>query len=230
MAFSIDTTSYTSRNYDERPAGTVIDAVVMHTGEGSKASDLGELCSPSTKKSAHYYVDREGHIYQLIDPKWRAWHAGVSAYAGRTTWNNFAVGIESEHRKGQDWPAIQKQAYAWLIEYLISNLHIQQQYVVAHRWIAPGRKDDPTDWPDSELIPWIKARFANLWPLRWGSIATPSGDQWGWASVIAWQLHWQRLGKCKTHLLYDNDYGAAVQLFEGGDVRLFNNKAEVTFK
>jgi N-acetyl-anhydromuramyl-L-alanine amidase AmpD len=229
MAFTIDTTSYHSPNYDARPSGTVIDSIVLHDGEGTKASDLGELLSPSKKKSAHYYIDRAGHVYQLVDPKYRAWHAGVSAYLGRSNYNNFSVGIESEHKQGQDWPAVQKQGYADLVEYLISQYHIQQRYVVAHRWIAPGRRADPTDWPDSELIPWIAARFTNAWPSRWGSIATPSGDQWGWENVKAWQLHWQRLGKCKTHLLYDTPNNAAVQLFEGGDVRLFGNKSEVTF-
>lgn len=231
MAFTIDRTTYRSRNYDDRPTGTVIDAVVMHTGEGTKASDLGELTSPSTRKSAHYYVDRAGHVYELVDPMYRAWHAGVSAYAGRTSWNNFAVGIESEHKKGQDWPVVQKTAYANLVEHLIAHYPIKQPFVVAHRWIAPGRKEDPTDWPDRELIPWIDARFDDVWGLRWGSVAPPDQTSWDWDIPTTWKLHWQRLGKCIGSALYDNTHAIVMQPFEGGDVRQRDgHTAEATFR
>jgi len=73
------------------------------------------------------------------------------------------------------------------------------------------------------------ALAADVWPARWGPVATPAGDQWGWANVTAWKANWTRLGHCRSHLLYDNDHNAAVQLFDGGDVRLFGNIPEVTF-
>ncbi len=226
----IDSTSYRSGNYDQRPAGTAIDAIVLHTGEGTKQSDLYTLTSSSTNVSAHYYVDRAGHVYELVSPKERAWHAGVSAYVGRTSWNNFAIGIESEHKQGQDWPSVQRAAYADLCKYLIARYPIEQRYVAAHRWIAPSRRSDPTDWPDGALSLWIAQLFADVWALRWGDIATPSGDQWGWANVMAWKANWQRLGFCRSHLLYDNANSVAMQVFTGGDVRLFDNVAEVAFR
>lgn len=160
MTLSIDWTSHTTKNYDERPAGVVVDALVLHTGEGSEESDLGALTRPGTRKSAHYYVNRAGHIYGLVDPTYRAWHAGESSYQGRSTWNDFSIGVETEHKVGQDWPATQKEAIYDLFVYLIGRFAIKQRYVVAHRWIAQGRKFDPTNWPDEELKPWIASLYA----------------------------------------------------------------------
>lgn len=218
MALTIDRT-LRSPNFDSRPVGTAIDGIVIHTGEGTRKSDLAELTSPSTKVSAHYYVDRTGHVNELVDPTQRAWHAGVSAYMGRTSWNNFSIGIESEHKQGQDWPAVQKDAYAELVEYLIARYPIKEPYVAAHRWIAPTRKTDPTDWPDRELIPWIDNRFDDVWNLRWGPIATPDQTSWDWDIPKTWKFNWQRLGFCIGSALYDHTNALVIQSFEGGDVR-----------
>lgn len=126
---------------------------MLHTGEGAKKSDLNELTKG--KVSAHYYVDRVGREYQLVDPKYRAWHAGTSRYQGRTGFNDFSIGVETEHKKGQNWPSVQRASLTKLFKYLIELYHIEQRWVVAHRWIAPNRKFDPSDWHDNELKMWI---------------------------------------------------------------------------
>jgi hypothetical protein len=174
----IDTTSHRSPNYDDRPPGTVVRALVLHDGEGTKESDLGALCTPGTRKSSHYYIDRQGNIYELVDPKERAWHAGASSYGGLSTWNDFAVGVESEHKRGQDWPAVQRSAFKALCEYLMARFTIANGLIVAHRWIAVprSRRADPTDWPDEELKPWIAAlRPAIADPLRTKTIPGADG-------------------------------------------------------
>jgi N-acetylmuramoyl-L-alanine amidase-like protein len=53
----------------------------------------------------------------------------------------------------------------------------------------------------------------------WGPIATPEGAQWGWDSVKAWAAHKDRLGQCRSHLLYDNDHHVICQQFEHGCTR-----------
>ena len=157
----IDQATFRSPNYSDRPAGVVPDMIVLHDGEGTKASDLAALCNDrvplGSRVSAHYYVDRAGHLYELVDPKYEAWHAGKSAWAGRNSLQirNTSIGIESEHRAGQLWPDVQRAAYADLCRYLIARFPIRHDLIAAHRWIAPGRKFDPTDWPDAELRLWI---------------------------------------------------------------------------
>lgn len=165
MSLSIDTTSYPSPNFSDRD-GATIDMLILHTGEGSKQSDLARLRNDQVilknRVSSHYYVDRQGRVYQLVDPMYAAWHAGVSSWNGRAGPSIMAhsIGIESEHKAGQDWPAVQRTAYADLCRFLIARHPITQRNVAAHRWIAPGRKFDPTDWPDEQLRPWITALFS----------------------------------------------------------------------
>ncbi len=152
----IDTTSYRSPNYDYRPAR--IEGITLHTGEGTRQSDLSWLCSPRSGVSCHYYVCRDSTIYQLVDDERRAWHAGQR-------WgNDCTIGIETEHRQGQDWPTMQRTALAALCRHLIAQYGIEQGQIVAHRWLTPGRKIDPTDWPDSELHTWIADLYGPLPP------------------------------------------------------------------
>lgn len=163
MAATVDTTSYPSPNYGPRPEGVEPDMIVLHSGEGTKKSDLDTLLDDTVPEadrvSAHYYVDRAANIYQLVDPHLAAWHAGRSLWLGRAGLNRYSVGIETEHKAGQNWPTAQRTALAWLCARLIERYRIEQRMVVAHRWIAPGRKSDPSNWPDPELKLWIAALY-----------------------------------------------------------------------
>lgn len=121
---------------------------------------------------------------------------------------------------------------------LIDAVAALHQYAKLGANLNAHRDCDPRTCPGDAfyaLKPSLQRRLVSVlsadpWPVRWGDIATPSGDQWGWENAKTWKLHWQRLGKCRSHLLYDNAHNVAVQLFEGGDVRLFGNVPEVTFK
>lgn len=162
MAIEIDNVTWRSPNHSERNASP--DSLVLHTGEGSKKSDLETLTSKAAKVSSHFYVDRAGTIYQLVSTSRVAWHAGICDYAQRKDWNARSIGIETEHKKGQDWPAVQRQALADLCKMLIGMYDIKPNMVVAHRWIAVPRwpwprRYDPTDWPNRELRTWIAALY-----------------------------------------------------------------------
>ena len=180
MGLPIDTTSYPSPNFSERPDGVVPDLLVLHTGEGTKDSDLATLRStrtpPDKRVSAHYYVDRAGRVYQLVDPRLEAWHAGASTWAGRKSLNSYSIGVETEHKIGQNWPDVQRQALAVLFGMLIDRYHIPQGNVVAHRWIAPRRKQDPTDWPNDQLVRWIAALYDRRYRFRVTQAALSSND------------------------------------------------------
>lgn len=113
--------------------------------------DLATLKNDSVplaqRVSAHYYVTRAGIIYQLVDDNREAWHAGDSSLAGVDNVNRFSLGIETEHRIGQDWPAPQLDSLTWLCRLKMSQYMIGTPRVVSHRAIAPDRKVDPSDSP-----------------------------------------------------------------------------------
>jgi hypothetical protein len=171
-----DTSTYRSPNYDWRPRGTVFDSCVLHSTEGDWPSDIEWLCNPDSKVSTHFVISPIGAIYQLVSPELRAWHAGVSQYAGRSFWNNFSIGVELSHRQGHPYPPQQIESAGRLMRDLVARFPIKHELIVAHRWIAPKRKSDPTDWSDHDLHDWIDAGFADSRPDGTAIPAPPATD------------------------------------------------------
>lgn len=70
--------------------------IVMHyTAGGSGVSSTDYLWKPhKPASSAHFVVDRDGRTWQLSDINRKTWHAGISAWRGRTGLNAHSIGIE----------------------------------------------------------------------------------------------------------------------------------------
>jgi N-acetyl-anhydromuramyl-L-alanine amidase AmpD len=184
--YTIDTFTYSKeasleigQGWDLRPPGAVIDAIVLHSTNGAGVNFNAEsvFLRDSEDVSAHYTVGIAGQIGRVLDPKYRAWHAGQSrydeariwpgrvppsGYDGRSAWNNFSIGIELVHKVGTPYPAAQMAALRWLVNELRANYpHIRKEGICAHRWVAVdgqghyGRKTDPNDVTDLWLKNWI---------------------------------------------------------------------------
>ncbi|MDO8423887.1 MAG: N-acetylmuramoyl-L-alanine amidase [Parvibaculum sp.] len=142
-----------SPNFNDRPQPATIDVLVLHyTGMGSAEAAISHLCDPAAKVSSHYVVDEGGHVLRLVDEEKRAWHAGVSSWAGISDLNGRSIGIEivnCGHDGGcPPYPDIQMQAVELLCQEIMSRHPIAPRSVVAHSDIAPGRKEDPGEWFD----------------------------------------------------------------------------------
>src|SRR4051794_1248497 len=84
-----------SPNHGERKIAGAPDMLVLHyTGVLENKEALAKLCSPNSEVSAHYLVLEDGHIVQCVPEAKRAWHAGVSSWAGETDINSCSIGIE----------------------------------------------------------------------------------------------------------------------------------------
>jgi hypothetical protein len=145
---TIDSTTYRSPNYSTRNAP--ISCLVLHHGGGTRKSDLDWLCNKASNAGTHYYVCRDGTIYQLVDDVHEAWHAGDSILAGVPDVNEYSLGIETEHKPGATWPGVQLDSLTWLCHRLMAQYDIPTSRVVSHRAVAinpPGRKTDPADSP-----------------------------------------------------------------------------------
>jgi len=100
--------------------------------------------------SAHCLIRRNGDIIQFVPFDCRAWHAGVSQFAGRDKCNDYSIGIELE---GTDTLPYTQAQYNMLIELTRVIIHcypdINASRITGHEFIAPGRKTDPGfsfDW------------------------------------------------------------------------------------
>jgi len=82
-----------SPNFDERTLP--ISLLILHyTGMVTGEAALERMCEPDAKVSAHYMVEEDGRIFQLVEEDKRAWHAGVSEWQGETNINSNSMGIE----------------------------------------------------------------------------------------------------------------------------------------
>jgi len=142
---------YASPNFNERPPGTVPDAIVLHATVGEGGPSLSWLSNPSSEVSVHYLVDRDGTVYQMVAEAERAWHAGPSFYAGLSDWNNFSVGIEMVNRNDgidpYNPPLV--EACRKLCAYLVYKYAITPQMIVTHKMISGAitGKSDPKGFP-----------------------------------------------------------------------------------
>ena len=100
--------------------------------------------------SAHLLIKRDGALLQFVNFSDRAWHAGVSCYAGRANCNDFSIGIELEGADEDPYTDSQYQALVAVSALLLQHYPaLRADAIVGHSDIAPGRKTDPGpafDW------------------------------------------------------------------------------------
>lgn len=162
-----------SPNFDAR-GGAPVDILVLHyTGMTTAEEALARLCDPAAKVSAHYTIDRDGAIYRHVDEQRRAWHAGVSYWAGARDVNARSIGIELVN-PGHEFGYVpfaepQIEALIELARAILSRHPIAKNRVLGHSDVSPSRKTDP-----GELFPWkfLAEKGVGLWPSlppRWGA-------------------------------------------------------------
>jgi N-acetylmuramoyl-L-alanine amidase len=157
---------YWSPNADDRPVGCAIDTLILHyTGMPTAAAALARLRDPGAKVSAHYLIDEDGAVVQLVAEERRAWHAGVSSWSTRAHINDCSIGIELVN-PGHEWgyrpfTEAQYDACVGLCQGILSRWPIAPRRVLAHSDVAPARKQDP-----GELFDWaqLAAAGVGLWP------------------------------------------------------------------
>lgn len=153
-----------SPNQDARPAGTVIDMVVIHSinlppgqfgGDGVERL-FTNRCDPAAhpcfeelqhlRVSSHFFLRRDGELIQFVPCNERAWHAGISRWQGRERCNDFAIGIELEG--GDEWPYEPAQYHTLDLLLAALRAHYPIRHLVGHCHIAPERKTDPGPYFD----------------------------------------------------------------------------------
>ena len=161
--FQVDSSTYISRGKEER-----IKFIILHY---TALDNVGSIRELTGGVSAHFLVldEDDNKIYSLVPLEQRAWHAGASAFRGRTNINDTSVGIEivndgiaKEYRSDPnpyhpydhyvDYKPIQIEKVAQIIKYVAEKYNIPARNIVAHSDIAPSRKKDPgAKFPWKEL-------------------------------------------------------------------------------
>lgn len=157
-----------SPNMDDRPEGTDINLLVIHSislppGEygGDYIAQLFTNALPADahpyfaeihqlQVSAHVLIKRDGAVTQFVPFNKRAWHAGESCYQDNECCNDFSIGIELEGTDTDSFESAQYETLVDLVKALCEHYpSITTQRIAGHSEIAPGRKTDPGsgfDW------------------------------------------------------------------------------------
>ncbi|KIH85219.1 N-acetylmuramoyl-L-alanine amidase [Pseudomonas batumici] len=146
-----------TRSFNDR-----VRFLVMHYTAADFASSMATLTGPNV--SSHYLVPdvtdpsyiqagfNQQEIFNLVDEQKRAWHAGASAWGGRTQLNDTSIGIEivnlASDSAGQfHFPPYEPRQIEALKQLALNILArhpgIDPTQVVGHSDIAWNRKSDP---------------------------------------------------------------------------------------
>ena len=160
-----------SPNQGPRQTGTQIDILLLHYTDMPRAEDaVGRLCDPEARVSSHYVVGEDGRVWRLVPESQRAWHAGVSWWAGDSDVNGRSIGIEVAnhgHSHGyRPFPRTQMAALESLCLDILARHPIPPHRVLGHSDVAPGRKIDP-----GHLFDWrgLAGRGLGFWPADAGA-------------------------------------------------------------
>ena len=154
-----------SPNFGVRPDVTIIDLIVIHSislPPGQYGGNEVQALFTNTldwaqhpyfqtikgmEVSSHFYIRRNGDLWQFVSCDDRAWHAGKSCYRGRDNCNDHSIGIELEGLEGESFETGQYETLADLCAAISTRYNIH--HIAGHEHIAPGRKIDPGpgfDW------------------------------------------------------------------------------------
>lgn len=159
-----------SPSFDERRP----NYVVIHDTSNDRAEDaLATLTNPARKVSAHWLIGRDGTLYELVDPRARAWHAGVSSWGGQADMNSASLGIELDNNGAEPYPEPQIARLLGLLRTLRDRYNLPPANFLGHGDVAPRRKVDP-----GRQFPWQRLAEAGfgLWcPVADVTAEAPAG-------------------------------------------------------
>jgi hypothetical protein len=135
-----------SPNCSCRQPGIKIDKIVLHCTEGSLTSALAEFQrSDGRKVSAHYVIDRNGDIYQMVNDADCANHCRGA--------NAASIGIEHVGSETDSLAAPQAAASAALIRWLLQEHQIPRTNIFGHNFTPGYNLPGGTSCPDKLFGP-----------------------------------------------------------------------------
>lgn len=110
---------------------------------------------PRVQCSTHFFIARDGTIYQFVPMQFIAWHAGLSKWDGLEDLNSCSFGIENAGSVNVPFTYEQYESNARLCAWLM-RLHpvITLDRILGHEQVAwpRGRKHDPGHLFDWDLL------------------------------------------------------------------------------
>jgi len=210
-----------------------IDFLILHHLQANSIDETIDALEYH-QVSAHFLIDDNGKIVQLVEENDVAFHAGVSCWNGFEGLNINSIGIEFINSAPfhNNFSSKQMLAGVDLTSYLINKYQIQSRYVLGHSDIAYNsttglldRKQDPSHLFDWELL---AKNNIGLYPKLFLNISDESllfelGDCNSQIEIIKNNL--REFGYKVTNIndIFDEEMQMLVRVFN----RHFNNKIDI---
>lgn len=145
--------------------GAEIDMIVLHCSTAATVEGtIHWFLNRNSRVSAHYVVDKNGDIYQMVRDDCSAWHAKTA--------NSRSIGIEHVATAADQLTDTQSKASAELVRWLATEYGIPAANVVGHKF-APGNQGT-TDCPNhlfgeetaDAVAQWVTANVGNAVDLK----------------------------------------------------------------
>ena len=134
---------------------TTNNTIVIHNDGGNMDARTTHKVLRRRRLAYHYFIDKNGKIYQFVDPKYIAKHAGVSWFEGLVGWNNFSISICLQGRNTTPYTDKQYESLQSLVNLLHKRYPDSKgKPLYTHAQIAFPRlrKKDPGDLFDPTRI------------------------------------------------------------------------------
>ncbi len=124
--------------------------IIVHSTEGSLPSSLRTLSRGKVRRRryvsrgghANYLIAKNGRVYRILNPKFRANHAGVSQWNGVENLSDHSLGIELEGYHNVPFTEKQYRSLRELLRILQKRFGVKDRDVLEHSRVAyskPGR-------------------------------------------------------------------------------------------
>ncbi|MGB8031305.1 MAG: transglycosylase domain-containing protein [Terracidiphilus sp.] len=184
----VESPNYSSRN------GADIDMIVLHCSTAATVEGtIHWFLNRNSRVSAHYVVDKNGDIYQMVRDDCSAWHAKAA--------NSRSIGIEHVGTAADRLTDAQSEASAELVRWLVAEYGIPAANVVGHKFALgnEGSTDCPNrlfgDATADAVAKWVTANVGDAAGLqeprkRRRVAADPAGRRAlelpNWARPVTW--------------------------------------------
>ena len=129
--------------------------IVIHNDGANMDARTTHSVLRRKRLSYHYFVARSGKVYEYVNPKYIARHAGVSLFDGIKFWNDFSIGICLQGRNTTPYTDKQYASLQSLVVMLhkrYPNSRGKPLYTHAQVAFPRPRKKDPGELFDMTRI------------------------------------------------------------------------------
>jgi hypothetical protein len=133
------------------PRREKVQHIILHSTETESPADAQRVIRSWNHGMRHpgaqYVVDRDGVIYQAVDPAYGAVHVDIFR-SQKGINNDNSVGIEIVRAGSQQYTADQLNSVSHLVAYLQDHFGVPDEEIYGHGQIQPSNRRDPLnfDW------------------------------------------------------------------------------------